>query len=363
MRKDAHRRPNPPRFMNRANSGSIGEVPCRDPRRRQLFSANYSLRPTLTGDRAANTLRPLVATGGRYFSLSNVDFRMRRLRAIFAVGIAVCAGGIGCNFLNEPKSAPRENPFLKPLSFSESGITFDVMLVRLPKDDAENNAAFWTEIDEQQLPANSRRQWEANGLRVGLVGRQLPAKLAQLLDPAATTQGTKRLLSDDPRPTVTRSLIHMVEGNRNEIVASSAQSQLPLVINEEGQIRGKTYDAALSRFVFKAFTQPDGRVRFEIVPEIEYGESRPHYVGEDGTFLLDTSRPKQSFDKMAIEAKLSPGQLLVLGHAYDRPGSLGYHFLTEEANGRRETKFVIIRVGQVHRDDLFQDAPTKPAAE
>ena len=288
---------------------------------------------------------------------------MRRLGLLFAVGFAVCAGGAGCNFFNEPARTPRENPFLQPLQFGATGITFDVLLVRLAKDDAENNAAIWTEIDEQQLPANSRREWESNGMRVGLVGKQLPAKLSQLLESEPTTSGPKRLLGDDLRPTVNRSLIHMVEGNRNEIITTSSQAQLPLVINEGGQIRGKSYDAAQPRFAFKAFTQPDGRVRLEIIPEVEYGESRPHYVGEDGTFRLDASRPRQTFEKLAVDAKLSPGQLLVLGHAYDRPGSLGYHFLTEDVHGRRETKFVIIRVGQLHRDDLFQDAPKKSPVE
>ena len=286
---------------------------------------------------------------------------MTRFAVLISVSVAVCAGMSGCQF-GEPVRTTHENPFLQPLNLGESGVSFEVFLVRIAQDDAEQNAALWTDIDEQQLPTNLRRQWEANGLRVGLVGGQLPSKLAQMLDQSKSADGPKRPVSSDPRPTVTRSVIHLIEGNRNEIVASSSQTQLPLVINEDGQLRGKTYEAAQAQFGFKAFSQPDGRVRLEIVPEVEYGESRPHYVGEDGAFRLDASRPKQAFEKLTVEAKLSPGQLLVLGHSFDRPGSLGYHFLTEEVNGHRETKLVVIRIGQQQRDDLFSDVkPKKPA--
>ena len=279
---------------------------------------------------------------------------MMRLCAWFAVCLGACALASGCApIANNPKGIV--NPFLKPLDMGEDGVALEVFFARLPQDDAEQNAALWSEIDEQQLPTNIRRQWDANGLRAGFVGGQLPAKLAELLELGknATSDGGKRPAGNDPRPLVSRRSIQLHNGNLNEILASPEIAQLALVVNEDGQLRGRNYASAQAQFSFKAYTQGDGRVRLEMTPELQYGEAKPRYVGEDGVFRLDASRPKQAFEKLQLEANLVPGQLLVLGHSIDRPGSLGYHFFTEDNNGRRETKLILIRIGQGQHDDLF----------
>ncbi|HZZ73561.1 MAG TPA: hypothetical protein VFE24_15010 [Pirellulales bacterium] len=276
--------------------------------------------------------------------------------------LAVCALGGGCAPL-EPAAKPTENPFLKPLTLGNDGIVLEVFFARLSQDDAAQDSALWTDIDEQSVPTDLRRQWEANGLRVGYVGGQLPQKLAQLLESGRAASSVKRPSTDDPRPAVTRNLMQMQSGNLNEIVASGQIARLALVFNDDGQLRGKTYENAEAKFALKAYSKNDGRVRLELTPELEYGEGKARYVGEDGIFRLDASRPKQVFDKLLLQTPLGPGQLLVLGHAIDKSGSLGYHFFTEDNNGHRESKLILIRLGQPQQDDLFSQPDKKPAPE
>ena len=80
----------------------------------------------------------------------------------------------------------------------------------------------------------------------------------------------------------------------------------------------------------KSFPQPDGRVRLELVPELHHGQPRQRWIGEQGVLRLDASRPKRTFDDLALSAELAPGAMLVLSSLPNRPGSLGHHFFTEK---------------------------------
>ncbi len=107
----------------------------------------------------------------------------------------------------------------------------------------------------------------------------------------------------------------------------------------------------------KSFPQPDGRVRLELVPELHHDQPRQRWVGNQGMFHLDASRPKRVFDDMTMSADLAPGAMLVLSSLPNRPGSLGHHFFTE--NGERlEQKLLIVRLSQTQHDGLFN--PPEP---
>ena len=103
-----------------------------------------------------------------------------------------------------------------------------------------------------------------------------------------------------------RSRMQFHRSRPGTIVTSGIYAQLSLLTREEGQVRGKTYPQAQGDFALEVDPQPDRRVGLSLVPELQYGQPRQQWIGEDGVFRLQSRRPKKLFDELKIAAKLAP---------------------------------------------------------
>ncbi len=175
-----------------------------------------------------------------------------------------------------------------------------------------------------------RRELAVNGMRSGLIGGPLPDMLAKRLtiaeDQSTPAAAAAKLQSESP---VRRWRLQAHRGRSGKIVASPVYDQLSLLTCEDGQVRGKTYSQAQGLFSILVDPQGDGRVRLSLTPELEYGDSRQQWVGQDGVLRLQSGKPKQTFDKLKLDIALAPNQTLVLSSLAQRPGSLGHYFFTE----------------------------------
>jgi hypothetical protein len=259
-------------------------------------------------------------------------------------------------------SLPKAKSPLAPAHMSPDSVVLDMFTVRFPFGDPAVNEKLWDEIDEQAIPPDLRQRLSRNGFRVGIVSGQMPAELSKLLELASKPAPNGQIeavsvenLNADPR--VMRRHLPLRAGQPSEILASGVYEQLPVLMCESGQLSGQTYNDAQGVFTVKSFPQPDGRVRLELTPEVQHGQPRQRWVGNQGMLRLDASRPKRIFADMAITADLSPGAMLVISSLANRPGSLGHHFFTQN-DGRLEQKLLIVRLSQTQHDGLF--SPPEP---
>ncbi len=264
----------------------------------------------------------------------------------------------GCN---TPLRTAAKSP-LAPAQMSSDSVVLEMFFVRCPFGDEAANGNLWKEINEQQFDSVLREQLARNGFRVGVINGQMPAelsKLMQLSDKQASAGDMENTKVDDlnSQSTVTRRHLQLRSGQRSEILASGVYDQLPVLMCESGQLCGQTYNQAQGIFGVKSFPQPDGRVRIELAPELQYDQPRQHWVGSQGMLRLETSRPKRAFDNLILSADLSPGAMLVLTSLPNRAGSLGHHFFTENT-GHLEQKLLIVRLSQTQHDGLFDPPDT-----
>jgi hypothetical protein len=103
----------------------------------------------------------------------------------------------------------------------------------------------------------------------------------------------------------------------------------------------------------------DRRVKVQLTPELHYGEPRQQWVSDDGMLRPQAGKPKRVFDRLAFEAALAPGQMLVLTCLPDRPGTLGQYFFTEPLNTssaedpQMQQKLTVVRLADTRYSDLF----------
>jgi hypothetical protein len=261
----------------------------------------------------------------------------------------------GCSSITQESA---KSP-LHRAQMSPDSVALDIFFVHCPLGDPEINDSLWAQIDEQQLPPVLRQRLVQNGLRVGLASGQIPTPLTRLMD----LSGTPTVLGDwqqlrldelDAEQKVTGNHVQTRAGKRNEIVASGVYKQLPVLMYDAGGAGGCTYPDARGLFALKATPEPDGRVRLDLVPELQYGETRNQFIGDNnGVVRLEPGQSRRVFDSLAVSAVLSPGQLLVVTSVPTRPGSLGHQFLTLEQGGKRRQKLLLIRLAQTQHQGLF----------
>jgi hypothetical protein len=259
-------------------------------------------------------------------------------------------------------TTPKKSPFA-PLPMSPDSCVLEVFSIRLPHGDQQVNQTLWEEVDELHFASEARQRLMQNGFRVGLLSGQIPKSLAELMDlsakpPIAQEEEQIALADLAANPRIVRSRMHARTGQRCEVVTSGIYEQLPLLLCENGEVGGKTYEQAQGVLALKAFPQSDGSVQIEVTPELQYGQSQKKFVPDQGVWRPDFCRPKLAFAELAINAKLAPGSMLVLTSLPNLSGSLGHYFFTEK-DGRLEQKLLIIRLTQTQHDDLFSPSNTR----
>jgi hypothetical protein len=290
---------------------------------------------------------------------------MLRASRLILLGIVPILFGGGCSRLPRQSGAP-----LIATQMAPDIVTLDVVWVRFPLGDAEINGSLWTDIDEQQFPVELRRRLTANGIRAGVIGTRIPVKLEQLLKlsgEAPSPDAESEPVDLENEPTVRRRLLQMGSGKRTHIVCTGDRMRHAalsvLIRGDDGQVNGRTYQKAMGILATKAFPQGDGRVRLELMPELEYGDAQRRFDPGEGVLKVEFSPPREKFDLLRMETTLSPGQMLILTTIPDRPGSLGYQYFTEQTTDRTEQKLLLVRLSQTQYDDLFSADPLAPSAE
>lgn len=279
--------------------------------------------------------------------------------ALLVPAVLVATGA--CTRIPKPEG---KSPLARA-QMSPGACVLDIFFVRFPHADREANGPLWNEIDEQRLPCELRRQLAQNGFRVGLVGGQMPIRLAQMLeltDKTATAGQCQqvRLAEMESAPAVVRHHLPLPPGRRREIVASGVCEKLSVLRSTPGGLCGESYTDAQGVLAVEAFPEPDGRVRLEFVPEVHHGQYAQRISGHQQAFRIETSRSQRAFEEMAFSVRLTPGDMLVVSGLPNRPGSLGHGFFTYERAGYQEQKLLVIRLSQTQHDGLFAPPDVPP---
>jgi hypothetical protein len=274
-------------------------------------------------------------------------------------GLLVCLAASGCAGILSAGCArlatqPEEPSKLPPARMSADSVVLEVAFVRLPAVDRAAYDAIWDQADEQHFPAELRRELAANGLRAGLLGQQLPGELRSLLD---ATQNVLEDRSEDVETSdaeVNRAPRRMQcrSGRRAKILVSKTFPSLSLLLCEEGQVRGHQLAEAQCLLALKAYPQGDGRVKLDITPEVEHGQLKTQWVGTEGSLMQRVGRDKLVFDRLRLDATLTPGQVLLVSNTAEIKGP-GEPFFAETAGGTVERTLLVVRVAQTQLDDLF----------
>ncbi|MCH5373204.1 MAG: hypothetical protein JJ992_04465 [Planctomycetes bacterium] len=246
-----------------------------------------------------------------------------------------------------------EQTLLKPPRMSPDTVVLEMVFLNIT-----DHNEIWTEVDEQHLPVELRRELAEAGFRAGVIGIQLPSWIGDRLE-----QQKKTVQIDEETGS---AIVGDQDGPRRLQCRSDQPRDIPIgPVRKQLKLNGDDRDAtdeslledAQCRLSVVSQAQGDGRVRLRITPEIGHGPARHRWVGSDGSFRVDLARDCRRYDELTITAVLSPGQTLILGPGPESEG-LGRIFFGEGEGASQGPRVLLLRVAQTQFDDLFSPPPT-----
>lgn len=274
-----------------------------------------------------------------------------RVRTAYLLALlpAVCGCAQWATELGDEKLLPL--PRMSPDS-----VVLEQVFVTVQEGQLDLESELWSVVDEQQLSVETRRRLQRNGFRGGVLGTQLPDSLQTLLNKppdivaslSEASRGQGASLDERPQRRQLRA------GRRAQILAGQEllASLVVLLRDDDGTLRGDTYEQAQCQFSLVSQPLADGRVRLELTPEVHYGQPKQGWVGHEGAFRWDAERQRRVLDQLRVELTLAPGETLVLSCTSDAAG-VGRQFFVSERAARKHKRLLLIRLAQTQFDDLF----------
>jgi len=256
-----------------------------------------------------------------------------------------------------------ENP-LPEARMSSNSIVLDIYSVQMMPGDRAEYAQMWQWIDEQQIPASTRRALDRQGFRAGVVGSQIPGDLANFLQledkpaPTGSLMQTRQPSGMADPETPQHRHLQVPPGEKRTITTSSLMPELSLLQRDpQGRVSGKTLTEAQTLFEFETEAQYGGHVSVQLVPIITHGEAVGQFSGDQGEIVYEMRKRREVFEAITMEATLSPGRMLLIGPTVDCTGTLAEHFFCDSDDATNTGKFFLIRLIQTQQDELFHVDP------
>jgi len=291
--------------------------------------------------------------------MSSADAISRRIW-LLAAPCAALATLTSCARFRVPEETAA-NRVLPSARMSPDSVILEIGYAQLPLADKAPYDEVWQLADEQALAIELRQELSRNGLRCGILGKRLPEKIRALLNQKVDTGAARAddINAGDVEVDRQTRRVQCRTGRRTKILCSKQFPELSLLTYDGGSVRGQMLEKAQCLFSLKSYPEGDGRVRLDLLPEVEHGEFRQHWVSGEGTLMQRSGRDKLALEQLRMSLTLAPGQMLVVS-AGEQPKGLGEHFFVESIGGTPSRSLILIRLAHTQHDTLFAPDLTPP---
>ncbi len=274
--------------------------------------------------------------------------------------LCLCLGlAAGCQLMNQEIDLENHS-LLKPAQSSPDSVKMEIIWARFPANDPALNDDAWQDVDETQLDPAVQNELVNNGLRAGVISGKLPDAIARVLKSGASSAETPNALINgqtdqllaDP---IVRGRIRQIPRNqRYEITASEVYASMPLLICGNRELTGRPYGQAQGIYAMRVDAQPDQTARVELTPELHHGTPQLRFTGgEEGVMHQAPMRDRVVFDRMRMNFKLGPGDLLVVMSTPNAGSRLGHYFHTVDSTDGPQQKLILIRLAEIPQSNTF----------
>jgi hypothetical protein len=268
----------------------------------------------------------------------------------YALLLSGCAQWAG--EYNNPESQPK----LPALQLAPDCVTVETVLVRFPLESEVDLQNLWTQADESVLDIELRRRLDKNGMRAGIILGELPEAIRRQLLRTSQEQLTDALEYAGLAADVDNKMrkLQCRAGRRKDfIVRREVAEPLTVISSLDGRVFGETFQSPTVLFDLRVKPHANGQATIELTPEIQHGEQRQSYVSTEFGVRPEMRRSQTAWQELAIHARLSQGQVLMVAGTLP-PKAIGRAlFMTKTADQSDEHVVLLVRLAATQLDELF----------
>lgn len=276
---------------------------------------------------------------------------------ILLCALAQCAFSGCARWYPRGAEVEHESPLVPARHLNPDSVMIETVLVRFPATTVDKLSDIWRQCNESVFDIEIRQRLDQNGLRAGIVMGELPRVVRDQLAATGAKQNTDALehagLASDV-DNMMRQLQCRAGRRKDLIVKRELSDPLTVLSTQDGKhVTGETYEQPSVLFDLRAIPHGDGRATLELTPEIQHGHHRQAFVGTEFGVRPEIRRGVRAFPELKIQAKLSPGQVLLVSSTMP-PKALGQAFFVSSAADRStEHVLLLVRLAETQLDELF----------
>lgn len=264
--------------------------------------------------------------------------------------------GTACHLIKKPEEPTGKNidHLLQQGQIPSDSVGIEIFTIRTTPQQQELVRQLWMEVDEQMIAPPLRRDLMEQGIRIGVLGDLLTPALSQLIHVTGDARtGNANMFHDFQEvsvaeiphdPPVTRQYRNLLPDMRASLKAFDYPvPELSRFWFENGRFCGQTYKDALGLICVSARNQNNGTVRFDIVPELEYGTMERRIRIHSAMMIPENGRPRLPFVSLTVTQNLLPGQWILIGPAIPDCSGIG-RVLFIRGNEEPEQKILAVRL-------------------
>jgi hypothetical protein len=288
---------------------------------------------------------------------------MYRLEASVVILTLILIFGTACHLIKKPEpttTGKNIDQLLQQGQIPSDSVGIEIFTIRTAPQQQELVRQLWLEVDEQMIAPSLRRELMEQGIRAGVLGDLLTPALSQLLHVTGDAKaGNINMFGDFQEvsvaeiphdPPVTRQYRNLLPEMRASLKAfEEPVPEFSRFWFENGQFCGQTYKDALGLICVSVHNQNNGTVRFDIVPELEYGTTERRIRIHSAMMIPESGRPRLPFVSLTVTQNLLPGQWILIGPTVLNCSGIGRVFFIR-GNEEPEQKILAIRLIKVKKN-------------
>ena len=239
---------------------------------------------------------------------------------------------------------------------SPDTVTIETVFVRFSKESVAELDEVWHQTDESLLDIEFRKKLDKNGIRAGVIIGELPEPIRQQLNQTSRKQTTDALEHAGLAADVDNKMRQLScrAGRRKELIIRREIAEPVTVVTAlDGRLAGETFQRATALFDLRVVPHSNGQASIQLTPEIQHGDHQQSYVSTEFGVRPEVRRQQASWRELAIDVKLSKGQILLVSSTTP-PKALGSAlFLTKTAEQTEEHVLLLVRLASTQLDELF----------
>lgn len=219
-------------------------------------------------------------------------------------------------------------PVLTASRLAPDAVGLEIGIAQIDTGQKETIKRFWRDLDQQELPLETRQKLDKHGLKAAVMSQQPPSDFGDLVNPREIVLEEldgfqKQLYLRGHLKATERILAHNQvstrQGKPHPIQTSVLHPSLswtvetPATLNSQASQTKKSDNNVRGVLAIRTYPQGDGSVNVVVEPQVHHGDVTKRFGATANGFQFDQQQTISVLEPLEFDVPLRAGETLVIG--------------------------------------------------